>query len=204
MQTIIEVSCTDQDMEVTKQPVIASGGFHEDFVRFTFCPLWDGCEKTAVFYREKKNPYYSMIDEMGMCEKPHEVLSSSGFFHFGVMGVQGNSIRTSEILKYQVKSGAVTVGLVPSEPTPEIWQQLLMAYDEVLSKVEESNEDQRVFISEANKTVNKAVSECVQVTDECAAAIANLNYHSTDIDGGDPSTEDIVEDQNDIHGGTPY
>lgn len=200
MKTIIEVNCVDQDLEFVTQPLVASGGFHEDFVKFTFCSLWDGFEKTAVFYRDIRKPYYMMVDEMGMCEIPYEVLSSAGTLYMGVFGVLRDVTRTSKILRYQIKNGAVTTGLVPTEPTPDIWQQLLQAYDTILDKVEESNEDQRAFIAEANK----AVVDCNLMTEECRVAIANLNYTASDLDGGDPSTEEVVEDQNDVNGGSPY
>ena len=75
MRTIIEVQCTDQVLEAVTEPIVASGGMHETFVVFSFCSLWDGLEKTAVFYKEGKkvDPYFVMLDSSNMCEVPHEV-----------------------------------------------------------------------------------------------------------------------------------
>lgn len=181
-------------------PLIASGGLHENFVSFTFCSLWDGFVKTAVFYRSEKEPYYAMIDEAGMCEVPHEVTDNQGIMYFGVFGVLGDITRTSRILRYQIKKGAVTTDLVPPSPTPDIWEQLLSNYSEVLDKVEESNQAQASFIHDANQ----AVRNCEQATEECNAAISLLNHTAEDMDGGDPSTEDSTEDVDDANGGSPF
>ena len=200
MRTIIEVECIDQELKIVNKPLVASGGLHENFISFTFCSLWDGFVKTAVFYRNEKEPYYSIIDEAGMCEVPHEVTDDQGVMYFGVFGVLGDVTRTSRIMRYQIRKGAVTTSLVPPSPTPDIWEQLLSNYKEVLDKVEESNQAQHEFISEANL----AVRQCEQATDECNAAIALLNHTSEDMDGGDPSTEDSSEDYDDANGGSPY
>ena len=73
-QTIIKVKCTDQTLEITEAPVIASGGFWEDKVMFEFCPLWDGFTKTATFYIKKGETYYAEVDTDSTCIIPHEVL----------------------------------------------------------------------------------------------------------------------------------
>lgn len=202
MRTIIEVQCTDQVLEVLNDPVVASGGRHEDFILYSFCSQWDGFTKTGVFYREGKStvPYYSPLTNENLCEIPHEITEGSGTIYFGVFGVLGDVVRTSAMMKYKVKEGAITEALQPTDPTPGIWEQLLKSYSDVLDAVEESNEDQRQFINEANKSVDK----CHEAANECYVAIAQLNYTATDLDGGDPSTEEVSTDVNDIEGGSPY
>lgn len=202
MRTIIEAKCVDQTLTPVNEPLIASGGKHEDFVVFTFCEKWDGFEKVAVFYREEKSavPYYSMIDGTNMCEVPHEVISKPGRILFGVFGVLGEVVRTSSLIKYKISDGAITSDLEPTDPSPTIWEQLLSSYDNVLKEVEASNAAQAAFIGDANR----AVIRCDTATDECYAAIAQLNYIASDLDGGDPGTEEVFDDSNDADGGTPY
>ena len=57
--TLIKVDCVDQRLLISTAPVLASGGINEDVVEFHFCHLWDGFAKTAIFYRDEKNIYYS-------------------------------------------------------------------------------------------------------------------------------------------------
>lgn len=202
MRTIIEAKCLDQALTTISEPLIASGGKHEDFVNFTFCEKWDGFKKVGVFYREEKNitPYYSEIDASNLCEIPYEVISTPGTFLFGVFGVLGDVVRTSNMLKYKVSNGAITSELQPSEPSDTVWEQLLKSYTDVLMAVEESNNKQAEFIGEANR----AVKSCNDAANECYSAIAQLNYTASDLDGGDPGTEEVTSDANDMDGGTPY
>lgn len=199
-QTIITMDCIDQDLIGVDMPLIASGGLHENYVKFSFCPLWDGFVKTAVFYKTVSKPYYMILDNADMCEIPHEVTDDSGTIYIGVFGVNGDVTRTSKVFRYQIKKGAVTGTLLPPDPTPDVWEQLLSAYDRVLDKVEESNSAQSEFIN----TANKAVYDCNVAKQECYDAIAVLNYYANDLDGGDPTIEEPVDDEQDLDGGSPY
>lgn len=140
-----------------------------------------------------------MIDDSNMCEVPHEVTDDKGTMYFGVFGVSGEVTRTTKMTPYQVKQGARSEECVPSDPTPDVWSQILASFNEVLEEVEQSNQDQRDFISDANK----AIDDCEIATNDCYEAIAMLNFSSIDANGGDPTTEDVVEDANDLNGGTP-
>lgn len=125
-QTIIKIKCTDQALEIIEAPVIASGGFYEDKLHFEFCPLWDGFTKTATFYIKKEETYYAELDSENTCIIPHEVLEKAGNVFFGVVGVNSDNItRTSEVLKYKIVQGAISENHKPSDPTPDIYEQIL-------------------------------------------------------------------------------
>lgn len=123
--TCMKVSCLDQRLVVTTAPRIASGGRNENEIAFSFCPLWEGFEKVAVFYRDKDHVYNSVIDADKKCIIPWEVLTDEGEFFFSVFGVNGDITRTSEILKYNVVKGAITEDTEPSDPTPDMYEQFL-------------------------------------------------------------------------------
>lgn len=122
----IQVSCIDQVLTMTNTPVIASGGIKEDRVAFTFCPMWDGYYKTAVFWRTEDEVYNQVLDDTNSCDIPPEVLGTEGVLYFGVFGVNDAEVqRTSEVLRYTIERGAITEGGKPSDPTPDIYTQLL-------------------------------------------------------------------------------
>jgi len=156
MKTIISVECVDQDLIITNSPVIASGGLNENSVAFKFCSKWDGFAKTAVFYKNTKEVYHALIDENNMCEVPHEVTDSEGTMFFGVFGVSGDVTRTSRVLKYKIRQGAITGDTSPSDPTPDIYEQLLSQY---------------AFIIEEHTDLQNAI-EVAQSTADTATAIA--------------------------------
>ena len=124
-KTLIKIDCLDQRLIVASAPTLASGGKNENEVEFNFCEKWNGFEKVAVFYRDVKDPYKSTIDGNGRCVVPWEVLTSDGYIFIGVFGVKDDITRTSEILRYKIKLGAITEDLKPSDPTPELWEQIL-------------------------------------------------------------------------------
>lgn len=122
--TLIKAKVTDQTLEFTLKPMVASGGVNEDVIEFEFDELWDGFDTVAVFYRSKREVFHKKIVD-NRCTVPSEVLRSQGVFYVGVMGVKDNVTRTTNVLRYELKHGAITVGVEPPEPTPSIYEQIL-------------------------------------------------------------------------------
>lgn len=122
-KTLIRVECIDQRLYVAASPAVASGGRNEDAVEFSFCPLWEGFEKTAVFYRTETEQYHAPVTD-DRCIIPHEVLADEGTMYFGVYGVKGDITRTSEVVRYRVVKGAIVEGTSPSRPTANIFAQI--------------------------------------------------------------------------------
>ena len=130
--TSIRVSCLDQRLLVTTAPIVASGGRNESEVIFAFCPLWDGFQKVASFWRDEEH-VYSVLIEDDRCVIPWEVLADEGEFFFSVYGVKEEITRTSHVVKYKVAKGAITESTEVSDPTPEMYEQILTACQEVLN-----------------------------------------------------------------------
>ena len=72
--TTIKVNCTDQVLRVESNPALTTGGVSEDRIAFTFCPLWDGYAKTAVFYRSTDQVFHVLLDAEDTAVVPQEVL----------------------------------------------------------------------------------------------------------------------------------
>jgi hypothetical protein len=132
-KTTIKVTCLDQRLVISSGPVIASGGLNENKIVFDFCPLWREFVKTAVFYRNEDQVYYAVLESDDTCLIPWEVTSSEGDMYFGVFGVKEGITRTSETLRYKITAGAITEDIKPSDPTPEIYEQILATYEQILA-----------------------------------------------------------------------
>ena len=144
-KTTIRVDCIDQRLFVAEGPVIASGGANEDEIQFDFCSLWDGFEKTAVFYRSETEVYRVLIT-WDRCSIPNEMLTEEGLMYFGVIGVKDDITRTSEILKYRITKGAILEGVEPGTPTPDIYEQIMSTLAEAIPLME--NHEQRLEVLE--------------------------------------------------------
>ena len=125
--SLIQVKCTDQVLKIIDAPVVASGGKNEVKVEFDFCEKWEGFAKTAVFYRDEENIYYAILDSDDTCIVPWEVCYEDGAFRFSVFGEKGDVRRTSTEVRYKVKKGAIAVDMKPSDPTPDVYDQIMEA-----------------------------------------------------------------------------
>ena len=129
--TTIQVKCVDQNLQILNSPLVASGGLQETAMQFDFCSKWDGLGKTAVFYKDKSKVYNVVLDNENKCLIPDEVIQEAGRIYFGVYGVNESKRKTTFILKYDIMEGAFFEGEAPSEPTPNIYEQLMTQYNAI-------------------------------------------------------------------------
>lgn len=141
----INVSCNDQVLKITYAPVLAAGGLNEVRVVFNFCEKWAGFAKTAIFYRDEEEVYYAVLDENDTCVVPWEVCYEEGAFYFGVFGEKDSIRRTSNVVRYKVKKGAITADMKPSDPSPDV-------YDQIMALLADSN---KALKNEINRAVAK-------------------------------------------------
>ena len=123
--SVIKVRCTDQVLKITEAPVVASGGKNEVKVEFQFCEKWDGFTKTAVFYRDIEEPYYALLNSEDVCVVPWEVYTEAGTFYFSVFGDKEETRRTATTVRYKVKDSGLPEGAMPSDPSPDVYSQIL-------------------------------------------------------------------------------
>ena len=121
----LSIKCINHVLTLVNTPDISSGNVNYDTVVFDFCANWTGYTKTAVFYRNEDEVYYQLLDSSNRCVIPKEVLQSKGRIKIGVFGVSGNKTITSNVLTYSVMEGAITEDIKPSDPTPDIYAQIL-------------------------------------------------------------------------------
>lgn len=136
MRTVIRVSCIDQQLKSVASPLLASGGMNEAVVAFDFCEKWDGFAKTGVFYRDDEDVYYSLLDENDECIIPHEVYDEPGTFYFTVFGDKDDIRRTASTLRYKAYKGVVGDAMKPSDPTPDVYDQIMASVAEMNEKAE--------------------------------------------------------------------
>ncbi len=144
--SIIKVKCTDQVLTYENTPVIASGGLEENFIEFSFCGQWDGYVRTAVFWQAEAEAYHVVLDENNSGQVPPEVTAVDGVIYIGVFGVNPDGRRrTSNVLTYRIEKGAITTGTIPSDPTPEIYTQLLQKCAETVGIAAEIKAAEEAF-----------------------------------------------------------
>ena len=184
----IKVKAINQNLILTDMPDIFSGDVNTDRFIVDFDNKWNGFTKTAVFYVSENNVYKVLLND-NSCIIPKEVLKDSGKFYFGVIGVDGDKVLTSEVLTYKIGKGAITSNTVTPEPTPDIYEQILGDYNEI-----------KKLAKEWDEKVNPAIQEATNARNQCLDAIASLHLEIMDLNGGDPLTSVYEED---VNGGYP-
>ena len=129
----LEVNCNNQKLKWVEEPAqVFSGNIKIDGITFSFCPLWDGFTKTAVFYKEGKEAFHILLDEKNTCFIPPEVTDTNGLVYVGVFGIKDDCRRTTEPICFYLDEGITTEGN-PSEPTPDIYQQIITLCNEAVN-----------------------------------------------------------------------
>lgn len=130
----------DEVLIPLKTPTVSSGDVNCTCLQITFDDEWQEYTKTAVFFNEKTGESYEKILENGSCTVPHEVMTNANTFLFGVRGVNDalNKIKTSTIVKYKLERGAELKKI--SEPSPDVYQQLLTAYGNTNNRLDKEEQ----------------------------------------------------------------
>lgn len=184
-KTIIKALIYDQSIQLVNLPLIASGSEGAISIECGFDDLWTGYGKTAVFYREKGEVYHVVLVGDAVTV-PTEVLTEEGFFYFGIFGT-GENIRTTEVLRVNVVKGAITTATAePTEPTPDIYSQILANYGKIDSRVNEL-----VAMRGSGVTEFEVSGDCFRGTiySNGAAAFISIEFYDLPLTEGNSRTD---------------
>ena len=172
MADVIEITAEvrGRELRLTSIPMMPSGSRNHLRIWVAFDTEWDGTTKTLVAYRDLAHPYHVPLGLDGTALIPHEVLAEQGVVYLGVFGVVGDQRITSTIVRYGVNEGALTEGLQPSDPTPEMWDQLISAVNEVRQAAESAMRDAQTAAQSAGAQANAAATSAQQAKQSQTAA----------------------------------
>lgn len=128
--TTIYAATSDQVLVATRLPRVGCNNQNTVKLHVEFDSPWNGYTKSAVFHTSKDpTPYEVILSSDGNCLIPAEVLAEEAILYIGVKGVKtaSSEIKASTPIKYKVLAG--TPSAVISDPTPNVYQQLLTAYN---------------------------------------------------------------------------
>jgi len=196
--TVISVQTEDQTLIVQNMPKLASGGSDEVKISVEFDPMWDGLEKTAVFYRKMGAVYHVAIDENNEVVVPYEVMKTKGAVYFGIFGEnEAGAVRTSEVVAFDVVQGAAIENAAGYEPPPDIYEEILAAAKnaELIAQSVRDDADAGVFdcddyalTEEDKKEIAGMVEVAEALPNPCALTLNGVSY-----DGSEAVTIDIEE-----------
>jgi hypothetical protein len=169
--TTISAKTKDQVLTAVESPTVASGDKNTVDFSVELDEFWSGLTASAVFFTAR-NPQavYEKILEKGKTQIPSEVLKNKGYMYIGIRAVDGEgSVKTSTVLKYRIEDGA-PVGTATAEgPTPDVYQQLSLALNNLKTGVDKNTTGIRQLSTElsdvrtgADGTTYKSAGEAVR------------------------------------------
>ena len=143
--TCIKLKTLDQRLTVVQQPVLASGDVGTVHVEYELDSYWEGYTPSGTFYTGKQpENIYEQPLVGGVCVVPWEVLQEDGVLYIGLRGVdQAERVKTAAPVRYRIEKGSPCGTGTTSEPTPDVYQQILAvagaAYDKAQSVEERAD-----------------------------------------------------------------
>ena len=140
----IIITTDDQNLYFTNMPDIYSGDVNYDEVEFIFDSTWNSMARTAVFFtREtKETPKGILIDSSNIVKIPPELIIDKCTLYIGVYGVSdGKTIKTSQIIKYDIRQGTPINTQEVEEIEEKYWEQVMGAVGDVQQSVTDVNNE---------------------------------------------------------------
>ena len=128
----IEILLEKQVLTIQNREIISSGDVNYDTCSFTFDDTWDGFTKTAVFYQEKTNVQYAVLDGKDICVIPAAAMAKEGKMYIGVFGIKGTAILTSTLDTLDIERGAISGDNVSTEPADDVFLSIIAQYQRIL------------------------------------------------------------------------
>lgn len=137
--TTIHVRTNDQVLTAAVFPKIAPNNYNTVRLLVEFDESWDGYGKSALFHTSK-NPtiYEKVLSSDNICIIPPEVLLEAGHLIISIKGAKADGVKRSTELKFKISDGMPL--LVTSDPSEDVYNQLLSAYGDTATALEVERE----------------------------------------------------------------
>ncbi len=149
----IEILLKKQLLTIQNREIISSGDVNYDTCAFTFDEEWNGFTKTAVFYQEKTNVQYAVLNTNDICVIPAAAMDKAGKMHIGVFGIKNTAILTSTLETIDIERGAISGDGVSTEPTDDVFLAIIAQYQrilEMMAQYESTASQFNVLMAEQN------------------------------------------------------
>lgn len=141
------------------EQIIASGDCNVDKCQFLFDSTWDGYVKTAVFYQDKQNVSYAVLDKTEECFIPAEAMSDVGKMFIGVFGIKGGNILTSTVESMEILEGAISGVTIDVQPSEDIFLAIIAQYQKIAQEMELHNTKADELIESMNQLQTKVTTD---------------------------------------------
>lgn len=173
-----------QLLSLKNQEIIASGDSNFDSCEFVFDQSWGGFVKTAVFYQDKNNVQYMVLENDDTCMIPSAAMARAGRMYIGVFGIKDTAVVTSTLATIDIMKGAISGDTVSTEPADDVFLAIIAQYQriaELMRQYERTAEQFNANMEEQNRILETLdafdvleIADRLDVIEERMASYNNL------------------------------
>ncbi|MCM1237226.1 MAG: hypothetical protein NC489_44730 [Ruminococcus flavefaciens] len=164
-----------QLLTLTNQDIIASGDSNFDSCIFTFDTSWDGFVKTAVFYQDKSNVQYMVLENDDTCMIPTAAMARAGRMYIGVFGIKDTAVLTSSMTFIDIVEGAISGDTVSTEPTDDVFLAIIAQYQRIAGLMVDHNQKAEKLQTDCNALMQEVQNAVADQTEKLQNAITEQN-----------------------------
>lgn len=176
----LQIELEKQLLTIKNQELIASGDSNFDSCTFTFDESWDGFTKTAVFYQDKSNVQYTVLESDDTCMIPTAAMARAGRMYIGVFGIKDTAVVTSTLATVDIMEGAISGDTVSTEPTDDVFLAIIAQYQRIASLMGSYNdmaEELRKECTDLMQEVNDSITRQNEILQTLGAfGVIELEY----------------------------
>ncbi len=133
----IKILLEKQCLTIKNQEIVSSGDVNYDTCLFEFDASWTDFLKTGVFYQDKNNVQYAVLDGDGTCTIPAQAMAKEGNMYIGVFGVSGSRVMTSTVERVYIRQGAISGDTVSTDPGDDVFLAIIAQYQQMAEIMKE-------------------------------------------------------------------
>lgn len=149
----LKIQVVKQFLSILNQEIIASGDVNVDRCEFSFSEDWDGYVKMGVFYQDKSNVQYAVLESDNTCVIPTAAMAREGNLYIGVFGLNDSKVLTSTVEKTYINEGAISGEEISIEPSDDVFLSIIAQYQriaELIRRYEETMRQQNEILDTLN------------------------------------------------------
>lgn len=180
----LQLESEKQLLILKNQEIIASGDSNFDSCTFTFDESWEGFVKTAVFYQDKTNVQYVVLENDDTCMIPSAAMARAGRMYIGVFGIRDTAVLTSTMVTVEIREGAVSGDTISTEPTDDVFlaiiaqyqriAEMMRKYEETAARFTDTMEEQNRILETLNAFDVMELNERLDIIEERMINYTNL------------------------------
>lgn len=151
----IHISFAGRDVVSKDVSILTSRSVKTITAKFDLDAAWDEFETKTAIFANGSTVIAQFLDAENFCVVPWEVLTQSGNLTIGIVGRSGEKIMPSVKVVVPIIDGIFTDGTTPSDPSPDVYAQIIALMEETKAIAQSVRDDMSSFLLYVKAEIDK-------------------------------------------------